>query len=218
MKRILTLFALSLLCLFAPASAFALTGQSYATFSSYYQENVTFINESDSRHLLPMVLSRSTSDNDDGRTYYALEGDVLTVNVTVDITGVIDACSIHFSPPANLVYGEGEYNDVAISGYHSYAFLMAMDASTDPAKRYELVTAVVEGLKNNNGAYTCQLGAYTLTCTRGDGVAELSFANNGLTPKTAAPGEADTPAQPDGADAPEGTSSPDDPNWASNVG
>jgi hypothetical protein len=209
MKRFLTL--LSVLLLLAPASALALTGQSYATFDSYYQEDLSFINQNDSRHLLPMVLSRSGGTGEDSRTYYTLIGDVLTVNVTVDITGVIDACAIQLTAPANMVYGDSVYNDFAISGYHSYAYLMAMDASTDPAERYALVTDVVEGLKNSDGVYTRQIGSYTLACTRSEGVALLSFTNNGIPGASAAPDSGETPD-------PDATPVPDDEDWAAQAG
>ncbi|MCE5343838.1 MAG: hypothetical protein LLF96_09720 [Eubacteriales bacterium] len=209
MKRIL--IPLLVLLLLMPACAFALTGQSYAVFDSYYQEDVAFINKNDNRYLLPMVLSRSSGNGDDGRSYYELIGDVLTVTVTVDITGVIEACEIRLTAPANMTYGDSVYNDFAISGYHSYAYLMAMDAGTDPAVRYALVTDVVEGLKNNDGVYTRQLGVYTLACTRSGDAAVLSFTNNSVPGVTPVP---DPGATPD----PDATSAPDNENWADQAG
>ncbi len=209
MKRFLALLAV--LLLLAPTGALALTGQSYATFDSYYQEDLSFINQNGNRHLLPMVLSRSGGTGEDSRTYYTLMGDVLSVTVTVDITGVIEACEIQLTAPANMTYGDSVYNDFAISGYHSYAYLMAMDASSDSTERYALVTDVVEGLKNSDGVYTRQLGSYTLNCTRADGVAVLRFTNNGVPGATIGP---DSGATPD----PDATPAPEDEDWADQAG
>ncbi len=191
MKRIL-FFAIALLFLL-PASAFALTGQSFPTFETYYQADVTFINDNDNRHLLPMVLSQRSSGTNDGKTYYDLYGDVLTVTVVTDVTGVIETCDITLTAPASMEYGSSTYNDFAISGYHSYAFLMAMVSSAEPATRYELVTDVVQGMKDGEGAYTRQTGVYTLTCMRSGSTATLSFVNNGLAEITPTPDPDATP-------------------------
>ncbi len=209
MKRITAL--LLVLFLFAPACALALTGQSYATFDSYYQEDVSFINKYAGRHMLPMVLSKSNSTSGDGRTYYELIGDVLTVNVTVDINSVVETCEIRLTAPAGMSYGDSAYEDFAVSGYHSYAFLMAMVAATDAADRYALVTQVEQGLVDGGGAYVCQTGAYTLTCAQSDGTAVLSFQNNGVATDTPAPDPDATP-DPDTTDEPEGE------DWAAQVG
>ena len=182
MKRLITsalAFSLALVFLL-PTGALALTGQSYKTFDEYYKADVTFINDNDSRHLMPMLLSQRSSGKNDGQVFYDLIGDVLNVTVTVDSNGVIEECEIRLTAPANMAYGSSEYNDFTISGYHSYAFLMAMDPNTEPAKRYELVPDVVQGMKDGNGSYTRPMGAYTLTCTRIDQMAVLNFMNNGV--------------------------------------
>ena len=195
MKRLKRLYAwLLALALLAPGGALALTGQNYATFLDYYKADVTFINENDGRHLLPMVLSQRRSGSDDGRVYYDLLGDVLTVTVTADSAGVIETCEIRLTAPAGMTYGSTVYNDFAISGYHSYAFLMAMDAGADPAGRYALVTDVVQGMKDTDGRYERQTGAYTLTCVRVDNLAVISFQNNGVPNGTATPVPDSTPA------------------------
>ena len=134
MQRLLAL-ALALILLL-PATALALTGQRYETFNAYYKENVTFINENDNRHLLPMVLSQTQSQQADGRIYYEIIGDVLRVTVTTDQAGIIEACEIRLTAPQGMAYGSSTYTDFAISGYHSYAFLMAMDVNAEPAQRY----------------------------------------------------------------------------------
>jgi len=202
MQRLLAL-ALALILLL-PATALALTGQRYETFNAYYKENVTFINENDNRHLLPMVLSQTQSQQADGRIYYEIIGDVLRVTVTTDQTGIIEACEIRLTAPQGMAYGSSTYTDFAISGYHSYAFLMAMDVSAEPAQRYTLVTDVVEGMRQQDGLYTRQLGAYTLTCTRENNTAVLTFQNNGVVQETAplSPDETPTPSDtPAGEDA-----------------
>jgi hypothetical protein len=181
------LAALAALALGLPTCALAMTGQSYATFQDYYKADVTFINQNDNRRLMPMVLSQSKDGQDDSSIRYDLYGDVLSVNVVADTQGVIETCDIKLTAPANMVYGDSVYNDFAISGYHSFAFLMAMDAHSDPSERYKLVTDVVAGIKNNDGAYTHQLDAYTLTCTRGNSEVLLSFINNEVPASTAQP-------------------------------
>jgi len=200
MKRIVLLAAVMMLLL--PACALALTGQNYETFSEYYKADVTFINENDNRHLLPMVLSQRSSTENDGRTYYDLYGDVLTVTVSTDATGVIEECEIRLTAPAGMEYGTSVYNDFAISGYHSYAFLMAMDTNTEPANRYELVTDVVQGMKDGSGTYTRQMGVYTLLCTRQDNMAILNFQNNGVVEVTPTPEPTATPAPGEETQAP----------------
>lgn len=200
MKRILAA-ALALFVLL-PASAFALTGQSYTAFETLYKANVTFINENTSRHLLPMVLSQRTSDQQDGRVVYELFGDVLTVTVTVDASDIIEDCEIHLIKPTGMEYGNSVYNDFAISGYHSYAFLMAMSASAEPAERYALVADIEQGLKDNDGTYVRQLGAYTVTCTLNlDQGGVFRFQNNGIVVETPLPATTATPAPKDGTDA-----------------
>ena len=211
MKRLLAL--LFVLTLALPAAALALTGQSYDVFSEYYKADVTFINDNDNRHLLPMVLSQRASTENDGRMYYDLIGDVLNVIVTTDSAGVIEECEIRLTAPAGMSYGSSVYNDFAISGYHSYAFLMAMDTNADPAKRYALVDDVVQGMKAQNGAYTRQLGAYTLTCSRVDVTAVLNFVNNGVPLATPTPDPSVT-ISPDQSGAPDDTTAPSDDTTA----
>ena len=86
-----------------------------------------------------------------------------------------------------------------------FSFL-AMDSATDPAKRYELVTDVVQGMKDNQGAYTRQIGAYTLTCTRDSTMAVLSFINNGVPVETPTPAPT---ASPDPNTTPDPNATPD---------
>ena len=193
-RRGLCLFLLGMV-LFraAPVQASALSGQSYETFGLYYKENVNFINYNASRHLLPMVLANRGDVAGDGRLVYELIGDTLKVTITTDPTGkIIEQCVIILTAADGMEYGSALYNDFAISGYHSYAFLMAMHTDADPAKRYELVPDTVAGTAAGEGAYTRQLGVYTLTCSREGNAVTLSFQNNRVQA---------TPSQEDGVDS-----------------
>ena len=179
----------------ALAQASAISGQSYETFGQYYKENIDFINYNAGRHLLPMVLASRGDVAGDGRLVYELIGDTLNVTLTTDPTGkIIERCVITLTAADSMEYGSALYNDFAISGYHSYAFLMAMHTDTDPAKRYELVPDTVAGTAAGEGAYTRQLGIYTLTCSREGNAVTLAFQNNRVQAPLA-PGEEAAPAE-----------------------
>ena len=183
MKRINRMLCLILL-LALPARALALNGQTYDVFKQYYEENVTFINENDNRHLLPLQFSKQKTGVDtQQRIVYRLEGNVLSAVVTTDaISSVIESCVITLTAPANMEYGSAAYRDFAISGYHSYALLMAMQSTENAADRYPLVTQVVQGMADGSGDYTTQTGVYTLHAQRVEQSAVLEFTNNGLFP------------------------------------
>ena len=156
----------------------ALSGRSYADFAQSYQENIAFINENDGRHMLPLVIAGNRSDVNGARMLYELAGDVLTLKVTTDSSGaVIESCRITLTAPEGMTYGSAQYEDFTISGYHSYALLMAMAVSPTAAERFALVTEVNEGLAAHDGLYLAQVGAYTLRCTRQGNTAELLFEN-----------------------------------------
>jgi hypothetical protein len=183
MKRICrrALAALWLL-LWLPAGAFALTGQSVATFQTYYMENVTFINENTGRHMLPIELN-ALDLRDNGRMQYSSYSDALHVTIKADAAGIIESCEIRLLIPEGTTYGNSLHRDFITAGYHSYALIMAMHVSAEPANRYLLVQEISKALEDNFGLYTRQLGAYTITCTRviGEG-AVFTFSNNGLAP------------------------------------
>jgi len=178
-------FALSLLSLLlsgfwgGEAIASSYTGQSYETFSRYYKENISFINNNDNRHLLPLALAKSVDPLENKRFLYSLIGDTLHAEIFTDDDGsTIVNCCITLTAPAGIEYGNAIYNDFAISGYQSYALLMAMHTDPDPVRRYSLVTDVVAGMAEGDGQYQRQLGVYTLSCTRVNNVAELRFQKN----------------------------------------
>lgn len=183
MRKMSRLLCLAFACIFVfgdvPAQGTSISGQSYDAFAKYYKEDVSFINDNDRRHLLPLILAKRTNETGDGGIYYELLGDTLNVVLTTEPTGeVIESCVITLTAPQGMEYGSAVYQDFAISGYHSFALLMAMHADPEPARRYELVTDVVNGMAEGNGAYTRQVGVYTLSCTRKDNVAVLEFHNN----------------------------------------
>ena len=184
----------SLACL-SRASTATISGRGYEDFEASYADNLTFINENTGRHLLPLVLAKGDANADGGHRMYELLGDVLRVTIRLDQSNkVIEKCEIVLTAPPGMSYGTSEYNDFTTSGYHSYALLMAMHTAADPAVRYGLVTAVNDGLLAGEGNYTTQVGVYTLTCTRADNVATLTFENTlAVTPEPE--------ATPDGADA-----------------
>lgn len=207
MRRIAFFLCLGLVCVILSgnlaANASPTSGQGYGTFSQYYKDDISFINENDNRHLLPLVIARRASEVNDGYVYYELLGDILTAVLTVNpSTGIIESCIITLTAPSGMEYGTATYNDFAISGYHSFALLMAMHADSVPARRYELVTDVVNGMAAGDGSYSRQLGVYTLTCTRIDNVAVLEFqksrASETLAPEESlSPGDTDFPVPND---------------------
>jgi len=178
-------FALTFLSLFlsgflgGEATASPYMGQSYETFSRYYKENISFINDNDNRHLLPLALAKSVDPLENKRILYSLIGDTLYAEIFTDEDGsTIASCHITLTAPQGMEYGNAIYNDFAISGYQSYALLMAMYPDPDPVRRYTLVSDVVAGMAEGDGQYKRQLGVYTLSCTRVDNVAELHFQKN----------------------------------------
>lgn len=203
MKKILLCTLLLLVLTAISTSALAISGQPYETFLDYYEDDLEFINENANRHLLPLVVAKRDSDERDGRILYEIYGDVLSLTIRTDPTGeVIEMCQIIMTAPVGMEYGDSAYNDFAISGYHSYAMLMAMDARTEASERYNLVTSVVEGMAANEGQYSTQVGVYTLTCTRVNNVATLTFENS-LVPAPEESVDPDATADPDATPAPE---------------
>lgn len=158
------------------ARASSPTGQSYELFSKYYKEGITFINQNDGRHLIPLALAKGSPGDGNPRITYFLIGDTLNALLTMDAAGqVIESCIITLTAPAGMEYGNAIYHDFAISGYQSYALLMAMHADPDPARRYKLVTDVEAGMAASSGSYQRQVGVYTLTCTRENSAVALRF-------------------------------------------
>lgn len=184
------LLAAVLLLLLIPASAPALTGQSISTFETYYKDDIAYINENTGRHLLPKDLAELDIEGS-GRTQYYYYDDALRVTIVADEQGIIESCEIRLLIPEGTSYGNSLHRDFITAGYHSYALIMAMHVSVEPASRYLLVQEISTALEDNFGSYERQLGSYSISCTRviGEG-AVFTFTNNGLA--------AQTTAEPDG--------------------
>jgi len=175
MRRLLA--CILLLCALTGAAAADDFGQSYDRFQSLYAENVTFINNNTGRHLLPLAFSGQFDAM--GERIYVLSSGALHVQIKLDdLASQIASCRITLTAPAGMQYGDSQHNDFTISGYHSYALLMAMHDSQDPVARYALVEEVNAGLASGSGQYSTQVGDYRLTCQSADGVAAMLFEND----------------------------------------
>ena len=191
MRRLIPL--LILLCLLVVPARADISGITYDDFQSSYSENINFINDNASRHLLPLIPVKTTSDLGDGRTYYDIDGDVLSLHIRVDMIGFVESCTVILTAPANMEYGNNVHRDFTTSGYQSYAMLMAMDASATAADRYQLVEQVEAGLQQGNGVYECMLDVYQLKATSSGGTVTIEFTNTTAQP-TLPPQPAGTPA------------------------
>lgn len=189
------LAAAALLLLWLPAGALALTGQSFSTFQTYYREDISFINDVEGRHQLPIELE--TLDlNDNGRTQYQSYSDALNVTIAVDAAGIIERCEIRLLFPKGAAEGNSLYLDYIAANYQSIAFIMSMNTASTPDSRFLLAKEIRSALEDNFGAYERQLGSYTISCVSvvGEG-AVFTFTNNGLAPAaTEEPAGADAPA------------------------
>ena len=193
MKRALALAIL--LALLLPAAALALTGQSYATFDESYQANLRYFNDYEGRHLIPLILAIRQGDTGDSRVYYELSGDILTVTVAVDAEGIIEESEVRLAYPQDGGGNTNVMNDYYNLNYQCVAFQVAMDTHTDVQERLALAADIRQGLAAGQGAYTRQLGAYTLACTLVNGnMVVTNFHNNGAQVETPVPDPTATPA------------------------
>ena len=170
------LILLILLCLIGTASAEDL-GRTYKHFEAAYAENIVFINENTGRHLLPHTPTRDYAAN--GNRIYRIQSGTLSVEIHLDdLAEQIARCQITLTAPENLKYGSSQHHDFNTAGYHSYALIMAMDASATPYERYALVNRINEGLAASGAEpFVTQAGDYRLTCTSAGGVATMLFEN-----------------------------------------
>lgn len=194
----------ALLCLSSWAAALSESGVFYDTFVNNYSENITFINDNTGRRLLPLIFNEGKQN---GRSVNSVLSGALSAELVLDDSGkLIEECRIVLAAPVGLSYGTSAYEDFTTSGYHSYALLMAMDASLQPADRYALVTRVNDGLAaTSEGQFFAQVGAYSLSCTREDGTATLAFTlgMSADLPIDDADDALDTATDPDAGDAPD---------------
>ena len=197
MRKCLTL--LLLLCLLCPA-ALAESQQPYDTFLGYYQADVDFINDNTGRRLLPLVLT--TEGVEGNYRLYRLYGDVLSATVRTQGSGKnIVMCQIVLAAPEGMQYGDAAYNDFVISGYHSYALLMAMSPAQTAQERYDLVQMVNNGMKQGD-SYQRQVGAYKLTSVRDGSTVTITLMTPAYEEETATPtpvpSETPMPVEEDG--------------------
>lgn len=176
-KRLLP-FILALMLLMPCASAQSVSGLTYDDFTRLYADNLDFINDNAGRHLLPLIPANRDAEWHDGREYYEIYGDVLTLSIRTDPSGeIIETCVITLTAPANMSYGSSVHRDFTTSGYQSYGMLMAMAAGETAYDRYQLVTDVEEGLKNGGGVYHRQIGVYQLEAVSQNGAVTMTFTN-----------------------------------------
>ncbi len=167
---------LLLLCALTGAAAADDFGQNYDLFQALYAENVSFINENTGRHLLPHSLT-ATFDAEGRRIYVIASGALYTEIYLDDLASQIASCRITLQAPENMSYGDSRHADFTVSGYHSYALIMAMHGAGTAAERYRLVEEINAGLAANGGTYETQVGDYRLTCTSEGGAATMLFEN-----------------------------------------
>ena len=175
MRKLLIL--LLLVCTLASAAAADDFGRTYKSFEAFYAENIVFINENTGRHLLPHTPVRDYDSQ--GNRMYRIESGALSVEIHLDdLAEMIASCRITLTAPENLKYGTSQHHDFNTAGYHSYALIMAMDASATPYERYALVNRINEGLAASGAEpFETQVGDYRLTCTSMNGSATMLFEN-----------------------------------------
>lgn len=174
MRKLLAL--LLLLCAFAGAAAADDFGQSYVEFQSLYAENISFINNNTGRFLLPLDFSGEFDD--EGERIYIISSGALNAEIKLDdLAEQIAYCQISLTAPAGMSYGDAQHSDFVISGYHSYALLMAMSKADTALERYRLVEEVNAGIAENGGLYETQVGDYRLKCLSANGTATMRFEN-----------------------------------------
>ena len=170
-----------------------------------------FINDNTGRRLLPLVLT--TEGVQDNYRLYRLYGDVLDVTVRTQGSGKeIVMCQISLTAPDGMQYGDSVYKDFEISGYHSYALLMAMSPAQTAQERYDLVTLVNNGMKQGD-SYERQVGAYHLTSVREGGNVTITLMTPAYEESIATP----TPT-PETTPAPSGLPVEDDDGFDNSEG
>lgn len=207
MRKCLILLCALLVMICAPAQAEFVSGLGYEAFLANYTENLHFINENASRHLLPLIPAKRDAGWGDGRLYYEIFGDVLSLTIRTDATGtVIEECIITLTAPADMSYGSTIHRDFTTSGFQSYGMLMAMSPAETALERYHLVEEVENGLATGNGVFHKQIGVYALDAVSLDGTVSMIFTNSTAVP-TPSPVPSETPV-------PEATPAPADEDTA----
>jgi len=160
-------------------------GVSLTTFEEHYAQGVQFINDNTGRHLLPHTLTRDYDTN--GNRMYRLDKGALHMEMYLkEMTEQISRLVIVLTAPPHMTYGDAEYNDFSVSGYHSYALLMAMSPEATNAERYSLVDMVNWGVKQYGGTFDMEIGDYRLSCVSANNTATMIFENVLLLPQETA--------------------------------
>ena len=174
MRRLLA--CILVLCALAGVAQATDYGQSYDRFQTLYSDNLDFITINTGRHL--MQLTFKGEFNSQGERIYVLNSGALSAEVKLDAeASYVASCRITLTAPSGMQYGDAQHNDFIISGYHSYALLMAMHYDETPYERYELVEEVNNALAAAD-TYVTQVGDYRLTCTRSGDTATMLFEND----------------------------------------
>jgi len=161
-----------LMCTAALADDF---GQTYDAFVDSYAENITAINQSSGRMLLPHSTQRDYDS--ESRRFYRINGGSLAAEIHMDDSGkIIRTCQIILSAPEGMRYGSKQHSDFTVAAYHSYALLMAMDKSPTAYERYALVQRTEEALAQAD-TWETSVGDYRLTCTRVGQTVTFLFEN-----------------------------------------
>ena len=175
------------------ASAESISGLSYEAFLANYADNLNFINDNASRHLLPLIPAKRDAGWGDGRLFYEIFGDVLSLTIRTNDTGLlIEECTISLTAPPDMSYGSTLHRDFTTSGYQSYGMLMAMSPAETALDRYQMVSEVENGLATGNGVYHKQVGVYSLDAASMDGTVTIVFTNSTAKP-TPSPIPSETP-------------------------
>lgn len=164
-----------LLCALSGAAAADDFGQNYDLFQSLYAENVSFMNQNTGRHLLPHDFTASF-DAEGQRIYVIASGALYAEIYLDDMASQIASCKITLQAPEGMSYGDSKHADFTVSGYHSYALIMAMHDAKHAAERYRLVEEINAGLAAGS-SYETQVGDYRLTCTSEGSAATMLFEN-----------------------------------------
>jgi len=174
------------------AHAETVSGLRYDMFLENYADNLDFINDNANRHLLPLIPAKRDAGWGDGRLFYEIFGDVLSLTIQTDITGkVIESCVITLTAPPDMSYGSTIHRDFTTSGYQSYGMLMAMSPAATALERYQLVVEVENGLAASN-VFHKQIGVYSLDAASLDGTVSMTFTNSTAMP-TPSPVPSETP-------------------------
>ena len=179
-----------IILLLIPTIAFAqfVTGQTYDVFLKKYAENMTFINQNTQRRLLPLTLTTPDFAESDGRSYYNIEGEILSANIyTSRGSDVIEYAQFILTAPSLMQYGDALHAEFVNAGYHCYALLMAMHSSDDVVTRYSLIQTIEDVFNEGTSTSLLQLGVYSLSCEKVENVATFTFTNTSLVSPTPSP-------------------------------